>query len=97
MVTDPMPRSIAKRAEYNRSDKLATLALPSENRLHELALGVEFALSSELKTQVQIACNRLLAEASRFFNVPRPTVRVLNARPLRVYETGLGELLATTN
>jgi len=41
MVTDPFPRSIAKRAEYDCSDRLVTLALLSESRLHALALEIE--------------------------------------------------------
>jgi hypothetical protein len=92
MVTDPRPRSITKRTEHDRSDKMASLPLPSDSRLHELALGIESALSSKLKAQVRNACNEWLADAARFYNVPRPTVRVLDARPLRVYETGVSEL-----
>jgi hypothetical protein len=92
MVTDPMPRSIAKRAEYDRSDKLITLGLSSESRLHSLALEIESALDSEIKKQVRDACSKWLAEAAGIFNVPPPSIRVLDARPLRVYETGLSEL-----
>ena len=92
MVTDPRPRSIAKRSEYDRSEKLGSLALPSESRLHELALGIESALASEIKRKVQACCNEFLEEAARCFDVPRPPVRVLDARPLRVYESGLSEL-----
>ena len=87
-----MPRSIANRAEYDRSDKLVTLGLPSESRLHAVALEIESAMSSELKRQVRTACSEFLAEAARSFNMPRPPVRVLDARPLRVYESGLSEL-----
>jgi hypothetical protein len=92
MVTNPMPRSIAKRAQYDRSDKLITLGLPSESRLHSLALEIESALDAEIKKQVRDACSKWLAEAARIFNVPPPSIRVLDARPLRVYETGLSEL-----
>jgi hypothetical protein len=92
MITDPRPRSIAKRAEYDRSERAATLAVPSDSGLHTLALGIESALSLESKAQVQAACKEFLAEAARFFNVSQPAVRVLDARPVRVYETGLSEL-----
>ncbi len=92
MVTDPIPRSISKRAEYDRSDKLATLALPGGSRLHELALAIESAMASGLKRKVQTACNEFMAEAAYSFSVPKPLVRVLDARPLRVYESGLSEL-----
>jgi hypothetical protein len=92
MVTDPRPRSIAKRAEYDRSDKLVAITLPTDSWLHELAGEIESAMSADLKRKVQTACNEFLAEAARSFNVPRPSVRVLDARPLRVYESGLSEL-----
>jgi len=92
MITDPRPRSISKRAEYEGSDKMHTLAIPGDSRLHALALDIEAAMSSELKAQVQTACNEFLAEAARVFNAPRPMVRVLDARPLHVYETGSSEL-----
>ena len=92
MITDPRPRNNKKRAEYDGSDKMATLVVLTGSRLHALALDIETAMSSELKARVQTTCNEFLAEAARTFNVPRPSVRVLSARPLRVYETGLSEL-----
>jgi hypothetical protein len=92
MITDPIPRTIAKRAEYDRSDRIGTLALPNENRLQEQAFEIESAMSLDMKHKVQTACSGFLAEAARCFNVPQPAVRVLDARPLRVYESGLSEL-----
>ena len=92
MITDRRPTSIAKRAEYDRSDKAVILSVPSDSRLFERALGIQSAMSCELKAPVQKACNEFLAEAGRFFDVPQPTARILDARPLRVYEAGSSEL-----
>jgi hypothetical protein len=92
MVTDPRPRSIAQRAEYDRSDKLISVILPDDSRLREFALGIESAMSLEAKTPLQAACNHLLLEAAGHFDVAPPVVRVLGSRPLRVYETGASEL-----
>jgi hypothetical protein len=92
VITDPRPRIIARRAEFDRSDQMTTLSIPEDNRLHILALEIESALSSEIKKQVQTACKGFLAEAAGLFHVPQPKVRVLDARPLRVYETGSSEL-----
>ncbi len=92
MVTDPIPRSMAKRAEYDRSERLLTLGLPAQSRLHAIAMEIESAMSSESKPHVRTACNEFLAEAARCFNVLQPPVRILDARPLRVYETGQSEL-----
>ena len=87
-----MPRSTARRSEYDRSDRLTALAIPDENRLHALAFEIESALSAELKKQVQTACKSFLAESAKLFNVRQPEIRVLDARPVRVYESGSSEL-----
>ena len=92
MITDPSPRIAGKRAEYDRSDRLSTLALPADSRLHGLAFGIESAIASGSKRDVQAACRAFLVEAARCFDVAETPVRVLDARPLRVYESGLSEL-----
>jgi len=92
MITDPRPRIIAKRTEFDRSDQMTTLSIPGDNRLRILAREIESALPSEIKTRVQTACDGFLAEAADLFHVPQPKVRVLDARPLRVYETGSSEI-----
>ena len=92
MITDPRPRIIARRTEFDRSDQMRTLSIPGDSRLHALALEIESAMSAELKKKVQSTCNSFLAEAAHLFHVPPPKVRVLDARPLRVYETGSSEL-----
>ncbi|MBN2319685.1 MAG: hypothetical protein JXR49_11435 [Acidobacteria bacterium] len=71
---------------------MKTLYIPGNHRLHALAHEIESALKAELKKQVQTACNSFLEEAADIFHVPQPKVRVLDARPLRVYETGSSEL-----
>jgi hypothetical protein len=92
MITDPRPRTIARRSEYDRSDTMKTLAVAGDNSLHALALQIESALSSEVKKDIRTACSNFLAETARLYHVPRPSIRVLDARPLRVYESGSSEL-----
>jgi len=92
MITDPVPRSGVRRAEYGRSDARRTVTLPSDDRLHALALEVESALSSGSTAAVRMACAAFLTEAAQFYRVPEPKVCVLAARPLRVYERGSAEL-----
>lgn len=101
MITDPFPRSGKRRAEYERSDLMTELAVPEDDRLHTLALEIESALSSGSTSPVRAACTAFLSEAARFYAVSQPKVRVLAARPLRIYERGATELfgdydLATT-
>ncbi len=92
MITDRVPWSGAGRQEYLRSDVLATLSLPSHDRLYTLALEVERALSSASTASLKSASSAFMAEAGRFYQVVPPKVRVLATRPLRVHETGSTEL-----
>jgi hypothetical protein len=90
MITDPVPGRGNKRKEYERSDALKSLAVPVNDRFH--ALDIEAALSSGSAASIRATCRAFLAEAARFYGVPPPKVRVLAARPLKVYETGSIEL-----
>lgn len=92
MITDPVPRSGVRRTVYGLSDATPATHLPSDDRLHTLALKMESALSSGSATAVRTACAAFLTEAAEFYRVPEPKVRVLAARPLRVYERGSAEL-----
>ncbi|MBZ5497513.1 MAG: hypothetical protein LAP85_14015 [Acidobacteriia bacterium] len=92
MITDPVPRSSKRRVEYESSDAMIALAVPGDGRFHALALEVEATLASGSTRPVRAACTALLSEAARFYGVAQPDVRVLAARPLRVYETGATEL-----
>jgi len=90
VVTDPVPVRGNKRKEYDRSDALKSLAVPIDDRFH--APEIEAALSSESTALMRTACSTFLKEAAVFYGVPPPNVRVLAARPLKVYETGSMEL-----
>lgn len=88
MVTDRVPRSGQLMEEFGKSDRLATLALPEDGRLAVLAAAIEEAMGSEKRAMVSRACAAFLEAAADFYNVPAPAVRVLAARPVRVYESG---------
>ena len=92
MITDPVPRSGKRRADYERSDGMTTLALPEDERLRAFAGEIESAMAEGAVPPVRAACTALLSEASRFYAVQKPEVRVLASRPIRVYETGSSEL-----
>ena len=74
MRTDPPPRDPAR-------------LLPPDDGLHTPALALEAALPHGTSTAVRDACAAFLT-AAVFYRVPRPGVRVLAARPRRVYEGG---------
>lgn len=90
MVTDAVPGTARRRAEYVRSDETRSLALPGDDRLLTAARCIEEALGTEETPQVQRACVEFLQRAAEYYRVTVPQVRVLRARPLPVKGRRLG-------
>ena len=88
MVTDRLPRNEALSAEFHKSDQLDSLAEPPDDRLHSLAKSIETAMKAGARAGVRRACAEFLAAAADFYHVRQPQVRVLAARPVRVWEGG---------
>jgi hypothetical protein len=86
MRTDRPPRDPAHLAAFLASDQCGTLELPPDDRLRPPALALEAALPHGTSTAVRDACAAFLTVAADFYRVPRPGIRVLAARPRRVYE-----------
>ena len=84
MITDPQPRSEARRREYDRSDALATMPLPAPEPIQALARTLAEAMAVGETTPVRIAGEALLAALSGFYKVPVPSLRVLGVRPHKV-------------
>jgi hypothetical protein len=88
MITDRLPRSQALLDAFRKSERMTSIALPGDGRLIALAKDIEEAMLSEQRAVVSRACHEFLATAADFYGVPKPAVRVLASRPLRVYESG---------
>ncbi len=88
MLTDRPPRNSALLPGFLESDRLRTLEVPRDNRLLTLRNFIDSALSARTTAAVRQACAEFLSVASAFYRVPRPEVRVLAARPVRVREGG---------
>ena len=88
MITDRLPRSKGLLDEFEKSDRMTSIALPEDGRLVAFAKGIEEAMVSEERAVVSLACQEFVAAAAPFYGVPKPTVRVLASRPLRLYESG---------
>lgn len=92
MLTDAPPRKKTNHKLFLESDRLETLPLPPDQKLAVLAAGIETTIKAGKATDVHAACDEFLRTASDFYAVPRCTVRVLAARPLRVHEYSTTEL-----
>ena len=88
MVTDIPPRQASRLGEYQASDQHIDLLLPGDDRLRTRASAIESAMKSGKPAAVLYACNDFVAVASDFYQVKRPELRILSARPLRVREGG---------
>jgi hypothetical protein len=88
MLTDRPPRSASLLRSFLESDQLTSLAVPQEDRLHALAGSIDSAMQGGTNAQVRQACTELMAAAAELYQVEKPGVRVLAARPLRVREGG---------
>jgi hypothetical protein len=97
MVTDPPPRRAKLLSQFLGSDQQATLRVPDDRRLLTRAEGIESAMHSGKPAAIAYACGDFLDVAADFYEVPRPEVRVLAARPLRVREGGSIELFGDYN
>ncbi len=88
MLTDRPPRLKALLADFRESDQLASIDLPQDDHLRGPAKAIEAAMKAEERNAVLMACTEFLAAAADFYQVPKPEIRVLTSRPLRVYESG---------
>ena len=81
MITERAPRNAALRSGFCESDLLTNLPLPPDNRLHEPASALAFALEGGTTAAVHRVCGEFLRLAAEFYGVKTPAIRVLAARP----------------
>lgn len=88
MITDRPPRKPSLLAEFRASDQRIELPVPADQRLQNRAQAIEAALKGGKTAALSHACSEFLRVAADFYRAEPPGVRVLAARPLRVYEGG---------
>jgi len=71
-----------------RHREAARLELPNDDRLRVTVNSVEQALQTEQVARVRKARAEFVTAAAGFYQVSRPLIRVLAARPLKVREDG---------
>jgi len=91
MITDSPPRK-KHRSLFLDSDRLANLPLPADAKLPSIAAAIEAAMKAGRPMDVVRGCDEFLKAAAEFYRVPKCSVRVLAARPLRVRERSITEL-----
>jgi hypothetical protein len=91
MLTDAPPRKPNLKF-FVDSDRLKAIPLPDDGRLVNIVSAIEVAMKAEDTNEVLQVCADFLGTASDFYQVPRCSIRVLAARPLRVREHSTTEL-----
>ncbi len=86
MITDPVPRAVRLRKQYETSDARLDLALPPARPLQEASAALAEALDREDKPVVKQAGEAILAMLASFYGTSRPPLTVLGERPLKVVE-----------
>jgi hypothetical protein len=86
MVTDPLPRTARLRAQHEASDARPTLPLPDAEPLQRTTRELAAALTAEDRAQVRKAGLALLDHLASHYDVSRPKLEVLGARPRQVVE-----------
>ncbi len=80
------------RAAFLESDRIKSIDLPQNGDLLNIAKRLESAMKADSLSDVRTACAEFLTAATDFYKVPRCSIRVLAARPLRVRESWATEL-----
>ena len=86
MKTDPFPRTVTERKEYNASDERSRMPLPPAEELQNAARRLEAALVTEDQRAVEAVCKRMLEMLSSFYGIVKPGLKVLGSRPRSVRE-----------
>lgn len=92
MITDPIPRAIELRKQYEASDSQAHITLPPAEPLQGLAANLALALATGKRPFVKMAGSDLLSYLAKAFDVAPPKLSVLGARPKKVSEGSSYEL-----
>ncbi len=81
MITDPLPRTASKRADFTRSEAITVLPLPPPDGVRAATRALIAAMGSGEKAEVNRAAAMVVGELARFYQVAVPEVKVLGVRP----------------
>jgi hypothetical protein len=86
MVTDPVPRTVRLRRQFELSDARTQLPLPAAEPLQTMTAALAEALAMDDRAAVKRAGLALLALLAEFYGTAVPKLQVLGARPVTVVE-----------
>ena len=86
MTTDPRPRRLLQRQEYEASEALGRVPGPRLDDLAPLFGPLQAARDAEDRLLLEVACRRLLDRLSEACDVSRPALKLLGPRPHRTHE-----------
>lgn len=81
MKTDRRPSRGTPRQEYDDSDRLTEIRVPSSEDLAAMFRVLETARDSEEREALDRICKELLEGFAAFYRIPPPTVKLLGVRP----------------
>jgi hypothetical protein len=86
MITDPAPKRIDLRREYDASARLRTMPTPDSALLRPCVETLAKAREDDDRSGVTTACKQMLGLLAGFYDVAPPDLRVLGTRPHSTYE-----------
>jgi hypothetical protein len=86
MTTDPRPRRLGLRDEYEASARLETIPLPPGGDLASLFGLLDAAKASDDRARLSQACQRLLDRLTAAYEVAPPVLKLLGPRPHDTFE-----------
>lgn len=88
MLIDRAPRKPTLCAGFVESDRNRILSLPQGNRLKAATMAIQSSLELGTTSAARQACAEFLSTLADFYEVERPGIRILAARPIRSREGG---------
>jgi len=86
MITDPSPKRIGLRQEYEASARLVKMPTPDSSLLTPLVEALAATREAGDRPGANAACKQMLDLLSAFYDVPPPQIKVLGPRPHRTHE-----------
>jgi len=86
MITEPSPKRMDLRQEYEASARLVKMPAPDSAQLTPLVEALALAREAGDRRGVNAACKGMLELLAAFYDVPPPEIKVLGPRPHRTHE-----------